>query len=96
MSLTIEWAHRIDNWRRELPNHFYRELAQVEFGGFVTLEQLTLAEAGKRSYLPMPPGTPWGAKWEYGWFKGELVCLGLRWVGGSFSRLTWARRAPSG
>jgi hypothetical protein len=21
----------------------------------------------------MPPGTPWGGKWEYGWFKGKVV-----------------------
>ena len=26
-----------------------------------------------RDFVPMQAGTAWGAKWEYGWFKGEFV-----------------------
>lgn len=73
MSLTIEWRRRIDNWRQELPRHFYQELGEITFSGFITRDQLTLQEAAQQQFTPMPPGTAWGAKWEYAWFKGELT-----------------------
>ena len=71
--LTLEWRRRIDNWRKELPNHVYRPLGTVKVSGFVTQEQLTLDKALGHEFKPMPPGTKWGAKWEYGWFKGQVV-----------------------
>ncbi len=73
MSLTLEWKHRIDNWRKELSHHFFRELGPVELSGFTIKDQLRLDEALGGSFRPMPPGTSWGAKWEYGWFKGEVT-----------------------
>ncbi|HNT76130.1 MAG TPA: glycoside hydrolase family 38 C-terminal domain-containing protein [Anaerolineae bacterium] len=73
MALTLEWQRRIDRWREELPRHFYRPLGPVPLEGFVTLEQLTPADALAHDFAPMPPGTPWGAKWEYAWFKGRVV-----------------------
>ncbi len=73
MSLTIEWARRIDNWRNELKRHFYRPLGGLRLEGFVTKEQLTVDEARRGPWKPMPPGTAWGAKWEYGWFRGEVI-----------------------
>jgi alpha-mannosidase len=72
MVLNLEWRHRLDVWRAELPRHFYRPLGSIELQGFVTLEQLTPEEAAAHDFAPMPAGTAWGAKWEYGWFKGEL------------------------
>ena len=72
MALTIEWRRRIDNWRKELPKHFYIPLGSVALDGFVTLEQLTAAEALQREFNAMPEGTIWGQKWEYGWFKGKV------------------------
>jgi alpha-mannosidase len=71
--LTIEWKRRIDNWRKELPNHVYRPLGVVPVNGFVTQEQLTVDEASQGAFTPMPVGTKWGAKWEYGWFKGAVT-----------------------
>ncbi|MCD6289876.1 MAG: alpha-mannosidase, partial [Anaerolineae bacterium] len=73
MALTPEWTHRIEAWKEELPKHVYRPLGTVEMAGFTTLEQLSPQEALQRDFQPMPPGTKWGAKWEYGWFKGGLV-----------------------
>jgi len=73
MALTLEWKDRIYHWREELPRHFYRLLDSVPLSGFVTLEQLTPAEALDRDFQPMPSGKAWGAKWEYGWFKGSFV-----------------------
>ncbi len=73
MSLNPEWLRRVTNWRDELPNHFYRPLGAVPLGGFVTKAQLTAEEALAHDFTPMPVGTRWGAKWEYGWFKGTFV-----------------------
>ncbi|MHC4252741.1 MAG: glycoside hydrolase family 38 N-terminal domain-containing protein, partial [Planctomycetota bacterium] len=73
MSLTIEWRKRIDHWRRVLREQFYIPLGEVEAVGFVTKEQLAADEAAKREFVPMPKGTRWGAKWEYGWFKVAFV-----------------------
>ncbi|MEJ5310136.1 MAG: glycoside hydrolase family 38 C-terminal domain-containing protein [Anaerolineae bacterium] len=72
MALTIEWKDRIYHWYEELQRHFYQPLGTVALEGFVTLEQLTPEEAASRDFFPMPPGTAWGAKWEYGWFKGSF------------------------
>jgi alpha-mannosidase len=71
--LTIEWRRRIDNWRRELPLHLYRPLGEVDLKGFITTDQLTVDQALQRPSQPMPSGTRWGSKWEYGWFAGELT-----------------------
>ncbi len=40
--------------------------------GFTTTEQLAVTEAEAGPFVEMPVGTKWGAKWEYGWFKGAL------------------------
>jgi alpha-mannosidase len=71
--LTKEWKRRVDNWRQELPNHVYRPLGALPVNGFLAYEQLTVEEASQCAFEPMPVGTKWGAKWEYGWFKGQVV-----------------------
>ena len=73
MALTIEWHNRIKHWSRCLPRLFYRPLLDVEFSGFVTLDRLTAAQAGGGDFQPMPAGTKWGAKWEYGWFRSQVT-----------------------
>ena len=76
MSLTIEWQRRVDNWRQELPRHFYRPLGDVAMSFFITKAHLTggeAAAAARGDFAPVPAGTCWGGKWEYGWFRGELV-----------------------
>ena len=73
MPLTLEWRRRIENWTKELPNHFYRELGQVALEGFATQEQLSPTQALDRTFTPYAQGTPWGAKWEYGWFRSRVV-----------------------
>lgn len=72
MSLTKEWRSRVESWITELKNHFYIELGTVDFKGFITKEQLTLNEAQKKNFSDMQTGTKWGAKWEYGWFRGSV------------------------
>ena len=73
MALTLEWRRRIDSWMRALQHVFYPEPKTVEMAGLVTQEQLTVEEAMGRDFAPMPPGTRWGAMWEYAWFRGSVV-----------------------
>ncbi len=73
MSLNLEWRDRITAWREELPRQFYEVLGAVPLDGLPTTEQLTVSQAMARSLTPMPVGTPWGAKWEYAWFRGQVV-----------------------
>jgi alpha-mannosidase len=73
MALTAEWRTRIEHWRRVLAELLYRPLGEVPMGGFTTTQQLTAQQAADGSFRPMPPGTPWGARWEYGWFRGTVT-----------------------
>lgn len=74
MSLKAEWNKRIELWLEELKRHFYIEIGTIEFEGCFTKEHLSYEEAMQRTFQPMPVGTAWGEKWEYGWFRGE-ICL---------------------
>ncbi len=73
MALTTEWRSRVEQWRNTLEKLCYRRLADVPLSGFVTKEQLRPREALKRAFKPMPAGTPWGAKWEYAWFRATVT-----------------------
>jgi alpha-mannosidase len=69
MSLTKEWFNRITHWDNTFWQICYEPLATLELNGFVTRKQLTPEQATKHKFYPMPVGTAWGAKWEYGWFQ---------------------------
>jgi alpha-mannosidase len=73
MALTKEWQYRIENWQEALWKATYRSLGSIQLAGFTTTQQLSAEQALTGEFLPMLPGTPWGSKWEYGWFKGQLV-----------------------
>jgi len=73
MTLSLEWRHRLDNWRRVLPRQLFTPLGAVEWSGFITDESLSLAEAQDRGVWPLPEGGRWGAKWECGWFSGQVT-----------------------
>lgn len=73
MALTLEWRRKLDNWHKVLRGLLYRPLGKVSLQGFTTLAQLKAGEALQHEFHPMPAGTAWGAKWEYGWFKGEVT-----------------------
>ncbi len=45
----------------------------VAFEGFVSDEPIPMDEAENGPFRPMPPGTPWGGKWQYGYFRAELA-----------------------
>lgn len=73
MSLTKEWINRITHWDTALWQICYEPLASLDLTGFVSKKQLTSMQALKHQFHPMPVGTAWGAKWEYGWFKCEIT-----------------------
>jgi len=73
MSLTKEWLNRITHWDNALWQICYEPLETLELNGFVTLRQLSAEQALKHKFHPMPVGTSWGAKWQYGWFKTEVT-----------------------
>jgi len=73
MSLTKEWLNRITHWDNALWQICYEPLMTLALSGFVTRKQLSAEQALKHNFHPMPAGTPWGAKWEYGWFKCDLT-----------------------
>ncbi len=72
MSLSSEWTDRLKHWVNKLEMQFYTPLGPIEFTGFTTLDQLSAPQASQMNFVPMPEGTKWGAKWEYGWFKGTV------------------------
>ncbi|MDY6873877.1 MAG: glycoside hydrolase family 38 C-terminal domain-containing protein [Chloroflexota bacterium] len=74
MALTSEWRHRIMAWRHELSQHLYQPIGAMGLEAAFTMAQFSLAEAlAALSFEPVQPGAAWGAKWEYGWFRGELT-----------------------
>jgi alpha-mannosidase len=73
MSLTKEWLNRITHWDNALWEICYEPLGKLDLIGFVTRKQLSAEQAIKHNFHPMPVGTPWGAKWEYGWFNCKLT-----------------------
>lgn len=76
MELAAERNERIKIWLEELKNHTFIKLGSVSFEGFTTKERLSYDGALRQKFVPMPQGTPWGAKWEYGWFKTEITLPG--------------------
>ncbi len=72
MSLTVEWRRRIEQWKSLLERLLYQPLGKVPLKTFFTKAQLHASVATNRRFKPMAPGTAWGAKWEYAWFKGKI------------------------
>ena len=73
MNIGRQWNDRLKIWAEQFPKHYYREYAPVSVSFFTTMEHLSFNEAVKGQYLPVPVGTKWGKKWEYGWFRGRIV-----------------------
>ncbi len=73
MVLAEERQQRINIWLEELGHHMFEKLCDVQFFGFTTTKRLSLTEALEQEFAPMPQGTKWGKKWEYGWFQTEII-----------------------
>lgn len=79
-----QFQTRLRAYLEELPRHLYTPVAKVPVEGFVTRERLTPTQAEQAQFIPFPEGTPWGACWEYGWFRADVTlpdeCDGRRVV----------------
>ncbi len=73
MALTEGWKRRLEGWQKAITDSVYFPLGPITLSGFITQEQLTPQQAAVKDFTPMPAGTAWGAKWEYGWFKGCVI-----------------------
>src|SRR4029078_7549924 len=73
MALTPEWRRRVEHWQKTIPQMLYRPLGTVALKAFFTHEQLTHRQAQSKRFRPIPPGTSWGSKWQYGWFAGTFT-----------------------
>jgi len=73
MALREEWRRRIKRWQEVMWENLYRPVGEIPMTGFTTQAYLSAEEALQQGFKPMPPGTPWGKKWEYAWFKGQVV-----------------------
>ena len=73
-------GQRLKAWRDELKRHLWRAIDQVAFEGFVTRKRMTCEEASAYTRKPFPPGTAWGACWEYGWFFADIE-VPEQWTG---------------
>jgi len=73
MALTKEWLHRISHWNTALWKILYKPLGKLNLTGFVTSKHLSFEQASSHKFHPMPVGTAWGKKWQYGWFKTEIT-----------------------
>ena len=67
-----EWRARLEHWLRTLKDDFYLPLGPIVVEGFFTMDYLTPAEAMRRDFAPITPGTAWGHSWEYCWLRGRV------------------------
>lgn len=67
-----EWRDRLAHWTVTLKQDIYQPYADFSFEGFLTMDHLTLDEAKKGSFVPMPNGTEWGKTYEYCWLRQTI------------------------
>lgn len=67
-----EWRERLEHWYNTLSQDVYRPMEEIRFEGCLTMDHLSLEEARKLKYKPMPEGTKWGKTYEYCWLRAEI------------------------
>ena len=73
MNIGRQWSDRLRMWAEAFPHFYYRETAPIELSFFTTMEHLPYDQAVCGTFTPAPVGTKWGKKWEYGWFRGQIL-----------------------
>ena len=73
MNIGRQWADRLRIWAEQFPKHYFVKQSQLPVSYFTTMDHLPFDEAIDGPYIPAPVGTKWGKKWEYGWFRTELI-----------------------
>ena len=67
-----EWRQRLEHWVNTLKQDVYHPLQDFNFEGSLTMEHLTLDQARRLAYRPMPRGTHWGKTYEYCWLRDTV------------------------
>lgn len=73
MNIGRQWSDRLRMWAEAFPQFYYREAAPIELSFFTTMDHLPYDRAVSGDFVPAPVGMKWGKKWEYGWFRGQIV-----------------------
>ena len=68
-----EWQKRLELWMHTLRQDFYLPLGSIDVEAFLTMDQLTLDDAAKGDFKPMPTGTLWGKSYEYCWMHSKIT-----------------------
>ena len=70
--MSNEYRDRLNHWQRTIQQDFYMPVQPIAFEGFVTMAQLTMEEAAKGDFRPIPKGFQWGHTWEYMWLRATV------------------------
>lgn len=73
MNIGSQWNDRLKIWAEQFPKYYYRKAAALPVSYFTTMEHIPIEQAVQGHYVPAPVGMQWGRKWEYGWFRAQLV-----------------------
>lgn len=73
MNIGRQWNDRLRIWAAQFPKHYYRKFAALPVSFFTTMDQIPFDTAAQGHFASAPVGMKWGKKWEYGWFKTEVV-----------------------
>lgn len=73
MAISIEYQRKLKCLIDLMLKRSYHSLGKIELSGFFTYDKLTFAQATARPREKFSEGQPWGKKWEYGWFFGEVT-----------------------
>ena len=73
MNIGSQWNDRLRIWAEQFPKYYYRKAAALSASYFTTMDHIPFEQAAQGHYAPAPVGMKWGRKWEYGWFRTQVV-----------------------
>ncbi len=73
MNIGRQWEDRLRIWSEQFEKHYFTAYVPLPLSCFTTMDQLAFDEAVKGRFVPVQPGSKWGKKWEYGWFRTRAV-----------------------
>lgn len=73
MNIGRQWNDRLRIWAEQFPKHYYRKAGVIPVSYFTTMDHIPYETAAQGYFAPAPVGMKWGKKWEYGWFRAQVV-----------------------
>jgi len=68
-----EVLFHIEKWLGEKDRFIYKKLGPIDFELETVNEWLPYEKAVQLNFKPISPGSRWGQRWHYGWFKGTVT-----------------------